>query len=75
MIGNWFFEVKSCFVTFQDLGLKSEIGVKKKMLLGDLLAELLFLYEKLESNNNRAQIMCLFCDFRRLENLLRNFDF
>ncbi len=60
---------------FQDLGLKSEIGMKKKMLLGDLLAELLFLYEKLESNSNRAQIMCHFCDFRRHESFLRNFDF
>jgi len=44
-------------------------------VLDDLVGDMLFFFEKLESNISRAPNMCLFFDLRRQEILLRNFFF
>jgi len=44
-------------------------------VLDNLLGDMLFFFEKLESNINRAPTMYFSCDFRRHKSLPRNSNF
>ena len=50
MLGIWFFEVKSCFVTFLRFGGEAANWGEKMKVLGDFLATMLFWLEKMEPN-------------------------